>query len=81
MQPHEKTRTIRIPADVLENMRARARQHTRSLNGELLMARRDGVTRYKQKEEQGLKPLNVKCCSWLFLQSSTRLQTYEDSAR
>jgi hypothetical protein len=56
METKEKTFTIRLPAELLADMRAIARQHTRSLNGEILTALRDYVTRYKQEGEQGLKP-------------------------
>ncbi len=50
MEKQEKTCTIRLPADLLEDMRAIARQHTRSLNGEILTALRDYVTRYKKPQ-------------------------------
>ncbi len=44
-----KTCTIRLSADLLEDMRAIARQHDRSLNGEILTALREHVARYKTK--------------------------------
>jgi len=56
MEKPIKTVTIRIVVDLLEEMRAIARQHDRSLNGEILTALREHVARYKQKGEQGLKP-------------------------
>ncbi len=56
MERQEKTFTIRLPAELLADMRAIAQAHTRSLNGEILTALREYVARYKQEGEQGLKP-------------------------
>ncbi len=56
MEKPIKTVTIRIVVDLLEDMRAIARQHDRSLNGEILTALREHVARYKRSGEQGLKP-------------------------
>ncbi len=44
-----KSVTIRIIVDLLEDMRAIARQHNRSLNGEILTALHEYVARYKIK--------------------------------
>ncbi len=43
----------RSRATSLEDMRVIARQHTRSLNGEILTALRDYVTRQKPPEQKG----------------------------
>jgi hypothetical protein len=51
MEQKEKTLTIRLPADLLEEMRVIARQHNRSLNGEILTVLRDYATRQKRKEQ------------------------------
>ncbi len=48
MEKQIKTVTIRIMVDLLEDMRAIARQHNRSLNGEILTALRDYVARHKR---------------------------------
>jgi hypothetical protein len=50
MEKQEKAFTIRISVDLLEAVRAIARQHNRSLNGEILTVLRDYVTRVRQKE-------------------------------
>jgi hypothetical protein len=50
MEKQGKTLTIRLSVDLLEDMRAIARQHNRSLNGEILTVLRDYVTRQKRKE-------------------------------
>jgi hypothetical protein len=47
----QKTLTIRLPEEVLEAMRELANEHTRSLNGEVLVALRE----YIQQQRQGLK--------------------------
>jgi hypothetical protein len=52
MEKPIKTVTIRIVVDLLEEMRAIARQHDRSLNGEILTALREYVARHKQKGER-----------------------------
>jgi hypothetical protein len=49
MEKQEKTLTIRLSADLLEGMRAIAREHNRSLNGEILTVLHDYVTRHKPK--------------------------------
>jgi hypothetical protein len=56
MERQEKTLTIRLPADLLADMRTIAELHTRSLNGECLVALRDYVAKYKRGKEQRLKP-------------------------
>jgi hypothetical protein len=48
MEKPDKTVTIRIYAQLLEDMRAIARQHDRSLNGEILTALREYVARHKR---------------------------------
>jgi predicted transcriptional regulator len=48
MEKKEKAFTIRIAVDLLEEMRVIARQHDRSLNGEILTALRDYVARHKR---------------------------------
>jgi hypothetical protein len=53
METRAKTLTIRLPAELLEDMRAVAHQHTRSLNGEVLVALREYVA--KQKAEARAK--------------------------
>lgn len=53
MEKKEKAFTIRIALDLLEEMRALAREHNRSLNGEILTALRDYVARYKQGRSKG----------------------------
>ncbi len=40
--------SIRIVVDLLEDMRTIARAHDRSLNGEIITALRDYVTRHKR---------------------------------
>jgi len=50
MKPQEKNVTIRLPAELLKDMRELARAHTRSLNGEVLVALREYV---KQKRVKG----------------------------
>ncbi len=52
MERRDKTLTIRLPEAVLKEMRALAHEHTRSLNGEVLVALRA----YIQQQRQGLKP-------------------------
>jgi predicted transcriptional regulator len=51
----KKALTIRIALDLLEEMRAIAQQHNRSLNGEILTALRDYVTRQKQRGDSKAK--------------------------
>lgn len=51
MEKPDKTVTIRIYAQLLEDMRAIARQHDRSLNGEILTALREYVARQKKSAE------------------------------
>ncbi len=50
MEKKEKALTIRISVDLLEDVRVIARQHNRSLNGEILTVLSDYVARYKRKE-------------------------------
>jgi hypothetical protein len=52
MERRDKTLTIRLPEAVLKEMRELANEHTRSLNGEVLVALRQ----YIQQQRQGLKP-------------------------
>ena len=47
-----KTVTIRLPEDVLKQMKELANEHTRSLNGEMLVALRA----YIQQQRQEFKP-------------------------
>jgi hypothetical protein len=42
--------TIRIPAAIAEQMRRLAKQHDRSLNGEIVRALREYAERHKGKE-------------------------------
>jgi hypothetical protein len=51
METH-KTFSIRLPDEVLKAMRELAEEHTRSLNGEILVALRE----YIKQQRQGLKP-------------------------
>ena len=46
------TVTIRLPEDVLKQMKELAKEHTRSLNGEMLVALRE----YVKQHEPRLKP-------------------------
>ena len=48
MEKPIKSVTIRIVVDLLEDMRTIARAHDRSLNGEIITALRDYVTRHKR---------------------------------
>jgi hypothetical protein len=52
MEKKEKTLTIRLEAQLLKDMRELANTHTRSLNGEVLVALRE----YVKQQRQGLKP-------------------------
>lgn len=47
-----KTVTIRLPEDVLKELKELAHEHTRSLNGEMLVALRG----YIKQQRQGVKP-------------------------
>ena len=49
MEKHEKNLTIRLPAELLKDMRELAEAHTRSLNGEVLVALREYVKQQKAK--------------------------------
>ncbi len=49
MEKKEKTLTIRLPADLLEDMRELAHEHTRSLNGEVLVALREYVKQQRAR--------------------------------
>jgi len=51
MEKQEKTLTIRLPAELLKDMRELAQEHTRSLNGEILVALRDYVRRNKPEQK------------------------------
>ncbi len=51
MQTH-KTFSIRVPEEVLKEMKDLSFEHTRSLNGEILVALRE----YIKQQRQGLKP-------------------------
>jgi hypothetical protein len=48
----DKTFSIRLPEDVLKEMRELANEHTRSVNSEILVALRE----YIKQQRQGLKP-------------------------
>ncbi|HEY7339687.1 MAG TPA: YlcI/YnfO family protein [Ktedonobacterales bacterium] len=41
--------TIRIPAEIAEQLRQLAKQHDRSLNGEIVRALRAYVEKYREK--------------------------------
>ena len=43
--------TIRIPAEIAEQMRRVAKQHDRSLNGEIVRALREYVAKHQEKQE------------------------------
>ncbi len=45
MEKKDKTLTVRLPAEVLKEMRDLADAHTRSLNGEVLVALREYIKR------------------------------------
>ncbi len=47
-----KTLTIRLSAELLKDMRALAQEHTRSLNGEVLVALQEYVKRNRPEYEQ-----------------------------
>jgi hypothetical protein len=47
-----KTLTIRLSAELLKEMRTLAQEHTRSLNGEVLVALREYVKRNRTEYEQ-----------------------------
>ena len=49
METQEKTLTIRLPAELLKDMRELAQEHTRSLNGEVLVALREYVKQQKTR--------------------------------
>ena len=49
METQEKTLTIRLPAELLKDMRELAQEHTRSLNGEVLVALREYVKQQKAR--------------------------------
>ncbi len=51
METH-KTFSVRLPDDVINEMRELAKEHTRSVNGEVLVALRE----YIKQQRQGLKP-------------------------
>ena len=51
METH-KTFSVRLPEDVIKEMRELAKEHTRSVNGEVLVALRE----YIKQHRQGLKP-------------------------
>jgi hypothetical protein len=51
METH-KTFSIRLPEAVLKEMRELANEHTRSLNGEILVALRE----YIKQQRQGYQP-------------------------
>lgn len=42
--------TVRIPAEIAEAMRQLAKQHDRSLNGELVRAMREYIEKYQQRQ-------------------------------
>ena len=46
----EKSYSLRIPADLLEEVRAIAQRHNRSVNGEIVTALREYVLRQKKRE-------------------------------
>jgi hypothetical protein len=48
--------TIRLPGDVAEAMRALAKEHDRSLNGELVRALRAYAATQRKRREQKAQP-------------------------
>jgi predicted transcriptional regulator len=48
-QPETKI-TVRIPAEIAEKMRQLAKQHDRSLNGEIVRALREYTQRHKSEK-------------------------------
>jgi predicted transcriptional regulator len=44
--------TVRIPAEVAEAMRRLAKQHDRSLNGEIVRAMREFIEKHQQGQEK-----------------------------
>jgi hypothetical protein len=52
MEKKEKFLTVRVPLEVLEEMRRLSKQHTRSLNGEVLVALKEYLAKY-QPERKG----------------------------
>ena len=51
-----KTFTIRLPEEVLKEMRQLANEHTRSLNGEILVALRAYIKQQRLRVETNEKP-------------------------
>jgi len=51
METQGKTLTIRLPAELLKDMRGLAQEHTRSLNGEVLVALREYVRQQKARAQ------------------------------
>ncbi len=51
MKKKERFLAIRISQELLEEMRRIAKQHTRSLNGEVLVALQDYVSRHKPEQK------------------------------
>ncbi len=48
----QKTFSVRLPEEVINEIRELAKEHTRSVNGEVLVALRE----YIKQQRQGLKP-------------------------
>ncbi len=51
MEKKERFLAIRISQELLEEMRIIAKQHTRSLNGEVLVALQEYVSRHKPEQK------------------------------
>jgi predicted HicB family RNase H-like nuclease len=51
-EQHEIKITIRIPAEIAEAMRQLAKQHDRSLNGEIVRALREYVAQLREKQRK-----------------------------
>jgi hypothetical protein len=43
--------TLRVPAEVAETVKRLAREHDRSLNGELVWAIREYIARHRKREQ------------------------------
>ena len=48
--------SIRFPREVAETMRRLAREHDRSINGEMMRAAREYIARQQKKQREGEQP-------------------------
>jgi hypothetical protein len=55
METH-KTFSVRLPEEVINEMRELAKEHTRSLNSEVLVALREYIKQHRQGLKPGEKP-------------------------